>query len=69
MSMPRHLTPRENELLRVAAHCDDTGDKALSELLHISRKTVDTHFENIKRKMAVKSRTAAVVRWLKEHAI
>jgi len=58
------LTPREAEVLRTMAQAADTSDKALAGLMKISRKTVETHLTNIRKKLQVRTRTACLVRWL-----
>ena len=66
-----NLTKRENEVMRTMIKCCDTiGDttnKDLAGVLNIAPCTVETHMHNICEKFEVKSRTAATVKWLREH--
>jgi DNA-binding CsgD family transcriptional regulator len=55
---PRPLTPRELEVLRVAAE-GNTGPQIAASLF-ISPATVKTHFDNIYEKLGVSDRAAAV---------
>jgi DNA-binding NarL/FixJ family response regulator len=52
------LTPRETEVLRLLA--DSLEPAQIAAQLFISRRTVDTHLENIMRKLDVRSRVQAV---------
>jgi PAS domain S-box-containing protein len=52
------LTPREVEILRLAA--EGNSRPQIAEVLGISPLTVKTHFENIFEKLGVSDRTAAV---------
>jgi DNA-binding NarL/FixJ family response regulator len=52
------LTPRELEVLQLLA--GGIGPESIAEELYISRRTVDTHVQNILRKLSVHSRTEAV---------
>ena len=51
------LTPRELEVLRLL---EGRSDREMAELLFLSPSTVRTHVENIKGKLGVSSRSAAV---------
>lgn len=64
IKLPYHLlTAREAEVLQLLA--DGCSNKALSEALDISIKTVKNHVSTILRKMGLKDRTQAVVQALK----
>ena len=52
------LSPREREVLRLAAHGSST--KEIAKDLQISRRSVDAHFSNIYRKLDVMNRGQAV---------
>ena len=56
--LPIALTPREREVLSLAAH-GLSGPEIAAELV-IARTTVKTHFANIHQKLGVPNRTAAV---------
>jgi DNA-binding NarL/FixJ family response regulator len=61
------LSDRELEVFRMIGK--GMGTRDIAETLHLSRKTVETHRENIKRKLNVRSGTELVVRataWLLE---
>ncbi|TMF90920.1 MAG: response regulator transcription factor [Chloroflexi bacterium] len=55
---PPALSPREREVLRLAAHGLST--KEIAKDLTISRRSVDAHFSNIYRKLDVVNRGQAV---------
>jgi DNA-binding CsgD family transcriptional regulator len=55
---PPALTPRELEVLRLAA--DGVSGPAIAEALEISPATVKTHFEHIYAKLGVSDRASAV---------
>ena len=61
------LTPREADVLRVMAHADDSSDKGIAALLGVSWRTVDKHMDNIRKKLHCRTRTSAVVKWLKQN--
>lgn len=64
IKLPYHLlTSREAEVLQLLA--DGLSNKALSETLDISIKTVKNHVSTILRKMGLKDRTQVVVQALK----
>lgn len=64
VTIPYHLlTAREAEVLQLLA--DGCSNKALSEALDISIKTVKNHVSTILRKMGMKDRTQVVVEALK----
>lgn len=52
------LTEREEEVLLAAARGRSSGE--IADLLYVSRRTVEKHFENIYSKLGVDNRTAAV---------
>lgn len=54
----RLLTPRETECLRTAA--DGLSNKAIAAQLNVSLRTVKYHFENVFRKLNVRSRSEAI---------
>jgi DNA-binding CsgD family transcriptional regulator len=60
---PVYLTPREVEVLTLAAH-GWSGPEIAGRLV-LSPATVKTHFANIHEKLGVPNRTAAVARALK----
>lgn len=60
---PVSLTPRETEVLTLAAH-GHSGPEIAARLM-LSPATVKTHFSNIHGKLEVPNRTAAVARALK----
>lgn len=55
-----HLTPREREILQRLAQGWD--NKEISDVLNISDNSVEWHLKNIYTKLAVRNRTAAVVK-------
>jgi two-component system, NarL family, response regulator LiaR len=61
---PEQLSDRELEILRLVAK--GIGNKEISEQLVISEHTVETHLVNIFRRLAVGSRTKAVLKALKK---
>ncbi|MBS2006902.1 MAG: response regulator transcription factor [Cyanobacteria bacterium SZAS TMP-1] len=61
------LSQREREVLRLMV--DGASNKDISEKLIISLSTVRTHVEHILEKLAVKGRTAAAVKAMKEGLI
>ncbi len=61
------LTPRELEVMKWAKDGKTNGE--ISDILHISGKTVENHFTNIYNKLGVYSRTHAVVKCLTEGLI
>lgn len=52
------LTNRENEILQLVAQ--GLGNREIAARMNLSRLTIEGHAKNIYRKLAVKSRTAAV---------
>jgi LuxR family maltose regulon positive regulatory protein len=56
------LTPREREVLALVA--DGRGDREIADRLMLSRHTVHRHLSNIRGKLGVSSRSAAVARAL-----
>jgi DNA-binding NarL/FixJ family response regulator len=63
----RELTPREKEILALAA--GGMRNKAIAEKLQLSTRTVENHFSNILNKLSVSSRTEAVHYGLKKRII
>lgn len=61
------LTPRERELLQLAA--EGVSGPDIADALTISAATVKTHFQNIYAKLGVSDRTAAVAKALRKRAI
>ncbi|MBE7494907.1 MAG: response regulator transcription factor [Verrucomicrobiaceae bacterium] len=62
------LTDRELEILRLIGQGKDTHE--ISDSLHISTKTVDTHRSHLREKLGVKGNTELIhyaVRWVGEH--
>ncbi len=57
---PDQPTPREVEILRLAAHGLRTRD--IADELGVSTRTVEAHFTNIYNRLGVASRTEAIVR-------
>ncbi len=57
------LTPREIEILRLAAR--DKTDKEIAQTLQISVNTVRNHMQNILRKLEANNREAAI--WRAQH--
>jgi LuxR family transcriptional regulator, regulator of acetate metabolism len=55
------LTPREREVLELVA--DGATNWAIAQRLTLSEDTVKTHLRSIRRKLRVKSRSAAVARY------
>ena len=53
-----HLSARESEILQLVAQ--GLSNREIAERTHLSRLTIEGHTKNIYRKLAVKSRTAAV---------
>ena len=58
------LTERELEVLKLAAKGE--GNKDIAEILGLSDRTVQTHLSNIFKKLAVASRTEAILYGLKK---
>lgn len=61
-TLPIGLTDREAQLLRLVA--DGHTDRVIARRLAVSQRTVEKHLENIRAKLGVKTRTAAVALWL-----
>jgi DNA-binding CsgD family transcriptional regulator len=55
------LTPREWDVARLVA--DGLANGAIAERLHISKRTVETHVDHVRGKLALGSRTA-IVKWM-----
>jgi PAS domain S-box-containing protein len=64
---PRPLSPRELEVLRLAA--EGISGPAIAERLFVSPSTVKTHFEHIYDKLGVSDRAAAVAHALRSGLI
>ncbi len=62
-----NLTGREIEILKALA--SGLSNKAISEKLFLSEKTVKTHTHHIFQKMSVKTRTQAVMKAMEHHII
>jgi DNA-binding NarL/FixJ family response regulator len=58
------LTDRELEVLKLAAKGE--GNKDIAEILDLSDRTVQTHLSNIFKKLAVASRTEAILHGLRK---
>jgi NarL family two-component system response regulator LiaR len=58
------LTPRETEILRLAAR--GMSNKDIAQVLFLSLRTVKAHLTNIFNKMGCGSRTDAIIKGLKE---
>jgi DNA-binding CsgD family transcriptional regulator len=61
------LTPREQEVLQLAAHGRRTRE--IAELLNVSASTVKTHFEHAYEKLGARDRAAAVAECLRRGLI
>ena len=61
VSEPDHLSPREREVLELLAR--GLLYKEISEALHISVPTVNTHIRRIYEKLHVRSRSQAIARF------
>ena len=57
------LTHREREVITLLI--SNRSTKEISEVLHISEKTVRNHISNVMQKLSVKGRASAVVELLK----
>jgi DNA-binding NarL/FixJ family response regulator len=58
------LSPREREVVRLVAA--GHSNKTIGELLTLSVRTVDRHLESARRKLAVHSRTALVLKAIEQ---
>jgi DNA-binding NarL/FixJ family response regulator len=61
------LTARETEVLRLLAEGCEPAE--IAKQLFISRRTVDTHLENVMRKLGVRSRAQAVALAYREELV
>lgn len=59
-SLPMSLTPRERDVLQLAA--DDLSAPGIAQQLSLSPATVNTHFGHIYLKLDVNSRAGAVAK-------
>ncbi|HEY3132528.1 MAG TPA: response regulator transcription factor [Acidobacteriota bacterium] len=66
-SAPYHLTPQENELLKLLV--EGHHKKTAAHELGISVNTVSFHLKNIYAKLQVHSKTEAVAKALREHLV
>src|SRR5258708_21858710 len=57
----RALSPRQWEVARLVA--DGLGNEAIAERLTISRRTVETHVDHVRRRLGLDTR-AAIVSWV-----
>lgn len=64
---PEQLSPREREVLQLAAK--GLRNKAIADKLNISVRTVEGHFSSIFTKLGVSSRIEAVLYALSHHAV
>jgi DNA-binding CsgD family transcriptional regulator len=64
---PHELTPREREVLQLAAH--GMPGKTIAQQLSVSPSTVKSHFENIYAKWEVSDRASAVAKGLRDGVI
>ena len=64
--IPGDLTAREWEILALLA--EGHSNQEISELIFLSRRTVEYHLQNIYRKLDVKSRAAAIA-WLSKNPL
>jgi DNA-binding NarL/FixJ family response regulator len=64
---PHKLTPRERQILQLAAH--GMSGKTIAQQLSLSPSTVKSHFENIYAKWDVSDRASAVAKALREGLI
>jgi len=55
---PSPLSERERDILRLVAQ--GKLDREIADELHLSRKTVESHLQNIYRKLGARNRAAAV---------
>jgi len=61
-----HITIREREIIRMIA--DELTNPEISEILHISQRTVETHRRNIMQKLKVKS-VVSLLKYAMSHNI
>lgn len=61
------LTPRELDILQLAAH--DLSGSGIANRLCVSYSTVRTHFRNIYAKLGVRSRAGAVAEGIRRGLI
>ena len=61
------LTPREKEIFEMLV--DEKSTKEISNILNISEKTVRNHISNVIGKLAVTSRTQAIITLVKSGMI
>lgn len=64
-STPKHRSGLSVQELRVLSHlCSGKDDAAIADRLHLSRRTVESHVLNARRKLNAKNRVEAVVKAL-----
>lgn len=62
---PTGLTPREKEILALVV-ADELSNQQIAEQLCITGKTLDTHLQNMRDKLGVRSRVG-MVKWAMAH--
>lgn len=62
-----HITSREKEIIKMIA--EELSNQEISEILHISQRTVETHRRNIMQKLEVKSVVALLKYAVKNNLI
>lgn len=66
-TLTHSLTPRELEVLRWAARGKTAKD--IAQILHITKRTVDEHAQNVIRKLGAVNRTHAIAIALQNHIV
>ena len=61
------LTPREHEILQLAAHGHSVAE--IAERLNVERSTIKTHLDNTYHKLGVHDRTSAVAKMMRQGLI
>jgi DNA-binding NarL/FixJ family response regulator len=67
MPIIRSLSPREMEILKLAAQ--GTSNKGIASILGLSEQTIKNHISSILRKLNVENRTHAVVLALEQNLV